>query len=247
MQLSNKRNDFLYVSDFQPHKNHDNLIKAFLLYSNKSESLNIASGVETSIHELVNTLMDLMNFKAEIIWNKNKPIGASRRALNIDKAKSELKFKTYKTMFRDDIILTSDLSSGIISGSDASIMNRFTLGGDRLKGFRNQGIGPYDTLYNTPLGGKMFTSLSLQASFPIGVPEEYGIFGGLFIDTGSLWGLDNTASGRVDDSANIRSAAGVSIFWDSAIGPLRFNWSRPIKRESYDVIENFRFTIDTRF
>ena len=166
---------------------------------------------------------------------------------NVSYSKSELKFKTYKTMFRDDIILTSDLSSGIISGSDASIMNRFTLGGDRLKGFRNQGIGPYDTLYNTPLGGKMFTSLSLQASFPIGVPEEYGIFGGLFIDTGSLWGLDKTASGRVDDSANIRSAAGVSIFWDSAIGPLRFNWSRPIKRESYDVIENFRFTIDTRF
>ena len=73
------------------------------------------------------------------------------------------------------------------------------------------------------------------------------IFGGLFIDTGSLWGLDNTDSRRVDDSANIRSAAGVSIFWASAIGPLRFNWSRPIKRESYDVIENFRFTIDTRF
>jgi len=166
---------------------------------------------------------------------------------NVSYSKSELKFKTYKTMFRDDIILTSDLSSGIISGSDASIMNRFTLGGDRLKGFRNQGIGPYDTLYNTPLGGKMFTSLSLQASFPIGVPEEYGIFGGLFIDTGSVWGLDNTDSGRVDDSDNIRSAAGVSIFWDSAIGPLRFNWSRPIKRESYDVIENFRFTIDTRF
>jgi len=166
---------------------------------------------------------------------------------NVSYSKSELKFKTYKTMFRDDIILTSDLSSGIISGSDASVINRFTLGGDRLKGFRNQGIGPYDTLYNTPLGGKMFTSLSLQASFPIGVPEEYGIFGGLFIDTGSLWGLDNTDSGRVDDSANIRSAAGVSIFWDSAIGPLRFNWSRPIKRETYDVIENFRFTIDTRF
>ncbi|MDB3882282.1 outer membrane protein assembly factor BamA [Amylibacter sp.] len=166
---------------------------------------------------------------------------------NVSYSKSELKFKTYKTMFRDDIILTSDLSSGIISGSDASVINRFTLGGDRLKGFRNQGIGPYDTIYNTPLGGKMFTSLSLQASFPIGVPEEYGIFGGLFIDTGSLWGLDNTDSGRVDDSANIRSAAGVSIFWDSAIGPLRFNWSRPIKRETYDVIENFRFTIDTRF
>ena len=37
-QSLKKRNDFLYVSDFQSHKNHDNLIKAFLLYSNKSKS-----------------------------------------------------------------------------------------------------------------------------------------------------------------------------------------------------------------
>ena len=166
---------------------------------------------------------------------------------NVSYLKSEFKLKTYKTMFRDDIILSSELSSGAIAGSDASLMNRFTLGGDRLKGFRNRGIGPFDTLYGTQLGGKMYTALSLQASFPIGVPEEYGIFGGLFMDTGSLWGLDNTDSGRIDDGANIRSAAGVSIFWDSVIGPLRFNWSRPIKREKYDVIENFRFTIDTRF
>jgi len=165
---------------------------------------------------------------------------------NVTYSKSELEFKTYKTVFRDDIILTSDLSSGVIVGSDANIMNRFTLGGDRLKGFRNQGLGPFDTIYNSPLGGKMFASLSLQASFPIGVPEEYGVFGGVFMDTGSLWGLDNT-EGRIDDSANIRSAAGVSIFWDTVIGPLRFNWSRPIKRETYDVIENFRFTVDTRF
>ena len=98
-----------------------------------------------------------------------------------------------------------------------------------------------------PLGGKFFTSVNLEASFPIGVPEEYGIFGGVFFNAGSLWGLDNTDSGRIDDSANIRAAAGVSIFWDTVIGPLRFNFSRPIKKETYDVIENFRFTVDTRF
>jgi outer membrane protein insertion porin family len=167
---------------------------------------------------------------------------------NISYAKSKLDFKTYRTLLRDDIILSSELSSGVIVGSDASISNRFFLGGDGLKGFRNQGIGPVDTLYsNAPLGGKYFTSLSLEASFPIGVPEEYGIFGGLFVDTGSLWGLDNTATGRVDDSSKFRSALGVSIFWDTIIGPLRFNWSRPIKKEIYDVTENFRFTVDTRF
>ena len=166
---------------------------------------------------------------------------------DISYSQSQLNFKTYKTILRDDIILSSGLSSGIIVGSDASIVNRFTLGGDRLKGFRNQGIGPYDSTYASHLGGKMYTSLSLEASFPIGVPEEYGIFGGLFLDTGSLWGLDDTDSGRIDDSSEIRSALGFSIFWESVIGPLRFNWSKPIKKEKYDVIENFRFTIDTRF
>ena len=53
----------------------------------------------------------------------------------------------------------------------------------------------------------MFAVLSLEASFPIGIPEEYGIFGGLFIDTGSLWELDNTDNGRIDDGSKIRSAA----------------------------------------
>ena len=94
----------------------------------------------------------------------------------------------------------------------------FSLGGDRLKGFRNQGIGPIDNSYIMyHLGGKYFTSLSLEASFPIGIPEEYGVFGGLFLDSGSLWGLDNTDSGRIDDSSEIRSAIGVSIFWDTVL------------------------------
>ena len=168
---------------------------------------------------------------------------------DISYSKSQLGFKTYRTILRDDIILSSDLSSGIIIGSDANLMNRFSLGGDRLKGFRNQGIGPYDSTYDTHLGGKVYTSLSLEASFPIGIPEEYGIYGGVFLDTGSLWGLDNTNSGEniIDDSSKIRSALGFSIFWESAIGPLRFNWSSPIKKETNDVTENFRFTIDTRF
>ena len=173
---------------------------------------------------------------------------------NVSFSKSSLDVKTYKTLIRDDIVLSSGLSSGVILGSDAAITNRFFLGGDQLKGFRNQGIGPVDNTFSgsdangDPLGGKMFASISLEASFPIGVPEEYSIFGGIFLDAGSVWGLDNTQStGTVDDSFKIRSAAGVSLFWDTVIGPLRFNFSRPIKREKYDVIENFRFTVDTRF
>jgi len=161
--------------------------------------------------------------------------------------KTALDLKTYNTLFTDDIILASNLSSGIINGNDANVLNRFSLGGDELPGFRNYGIGPNDN--GDPLGGKMFAAFNLEASFPIGVPEEYGVFGGIFIGAGSVWELDNTSSGSnvIDDSAKVRSAAGVSLFWDTIIGPLRFNFSRPIQKEINDITENFRFTVDTRF
>ena len=47
---------------------------------------------------------------------------------DISYSKSNLNFKTYRTILRDDIILSSNLSSGVIVGSDASLMNRFSWG-----------------------------------------------------------------------------------------------------------------------
>ena len=72
---------------------------------------------------------------------------------------------------------------------------------------------------------------------------------GLFADAGSLWGLDETAGsmGEVDDSFHVRAAAGVSLFVDTPFAPLRFNYAVPLKREDYDVVERFRFSIQTRF
>ena len=175
---------------------------------------------------------------------------------DIDYLKTSINLKTYTAIFNDDIILSSAVNAGAIVGSDSTISNRFSLGGDKLRGFQNYGIGPRDTTFTgadadgDPLGGKMFATANIEASFPIGIPEEYGIFGGIFLDAGSVWGLDNVSSDNstiVDDSAQIRAAAGVSLFWDTAIGPLRFNFSRPLQKEIYDVTENFRFTVDTRF
>ena len=40
---------------------------------------------------------------------------------------------------------------------------------------------------------------------------------------------------------------GVSLFVDTPLAPLRFNYAVPIQKESYDVVERFRFTIQTRF
>jgi outer membrane protein insertion porin family len=166
-------------------------------------------------------------------------------------SKTSVNLKTYTTLFNDDIILSAEIDAGAIFGSDARISDRFFLGGDKLRGFEDYGVGPRDTGISTTgqaLGGEMYAVARLEASFPVGLPEEYGIFGGLFLDAGSIWGLDtDVAYGGVEDSPKIRAAAGVSIFWKTAIGPLRFNFSHPIKKEDYDIEENFRFTIDTRF
>ena len=91
--------------------------------------------------------------------------------------------------------------------------------------------------------------LRFDASFPLGLPEEYGIFGGVFGDVGSLWGLYKTdgSMGEVDDSFIVRSSVGVSLFVDTPFAPLRFNYAVPLQYEDYDVLERFRFAIETRF
>ncbi len=45
----------------------------------------------------------------------------------------------------------------------------------------------------------------------------------------------------------MRSAVGLSLFWDTAIGPLRFNFAEPVVYEDGDKFEQFRITVDTRF
>ena len=98
---------------------------------------------------------------------------------------------------------------------------------------------------NDALGGNYYAILRVDASFPIGLPEEYGVYGGLFGDIGSLWGLDDVdgSMGTVDASMHIRSAVGVSLFVDTPFAPLRFNYAVPLQREDYDEVERFRFSV----
>ena len=80
-------------------------------------------------------------------------------------------------------------------------------------------------------------------------PEEYGIKDGAFLDVGSVWGLDVTAgtAGIVDDSMHLRSSIGLSMFWDTPIGPLRFNFAHALAKEDYDEDQVFDLTISTKF
>ena len=96
----------------------------------------------------------------------------------------------------------------------------------------------------------MFAVARFEADFPLGLPEEYGISGGLFLDVGSVWSLDDvvgTGGNLVDDDFSLRSAVGFSVFWATPIGPLRFNFAKALVKEDYDREQPFDLTISTKF
>ena len=151
-------------------------------------------------------------------------------------------------VLNEEVTLRATVEGGalsMISGSSRTI-DRFA-GSSRVRGFDPNGYGPRDigASSNDALGGKYFAAVRLDAEFPLGLPEEYGITGGVFADFGSVWGLDNAPG--VDDGFNLRSSVGLSFLWNSGIGPLRFNFAKAIRKENYDKERVFDLSISTKF
>lgn len=79
--------EFLYVKDAA-----QGVILATKNY-NKSEPVNLGSGKEIKIKDLIELICKLMDFKGEIKWDKTKPDGQPRRCLDTSKAEKEFSFK----------------------------------------------------------------------------------------------------------------------------------------------------------
>ncbi|MBL9072420.1 outer membrane protein assembly factor BamA [Tabrizicola sp.] len=154
-------------------------------------------------------------------------------------------------VWHEEVTLRAIFEGGAISSlgdSQTRVTDRF-FGNSKIRGFEPNGIGPRDLAAtdDDALGGNMFAVARFEADFPLGLPEEYGITGGAFMDVGSVWSLNDTNGGAVDDSFIPRATVGVSIFWNTPIGPLRFNFSHAVKKEDYDKEQSFDLTISTKF
>jgi len=154
-------------------------------------------------------------------------------------------------VLKEAVTLRATLEGGAINslGGVSNLTDRYFLNNSRMRGFAPAGVGPRDlTVANEDaLGGNYFAVARFETEFGLGLPEELGINGGLFMDFGSVWGLDNTNGGAVDDGFHLRSTIGVSVFWDTPVGPLRFNFSRVLQKQDYDDVQNFDLTISTQF
>lgn len=97
----NASREFLYVDDAA-----EGIILATESY-NKPEPVNLGTGREISIRDLVNTLARLTEFDGEITWDASRPDGQPRRMLDTTRAFREFGFHA-QTILEDGLRRTVD-------------------------------------------------------------------------------------------------------------------------------------------
>ena len=133
-----------------------------------------------------------------------------------------------------------------LNGQPVRISDRFFLGSESLRGFALSGVGPRDATTGDALGGNEFYDASFELGFPIGLPKAFGISGHVFLDAGTVTGIDDNGPGILD-TGSIRASVGGGLAWRSPFGPVRVDMGFPIKKDSTDKTELFRFSFGTKF
>jgi outer membrane protein insertion porin family len=143
--------------------------------------------------------------------------------------------------------LAVDVGHVLGLGKDLSIADRFFIGGDSFRGFRNSGIGPRDADTLDSLGGRAYYVTTAEMSFPVGLPRDLGVRGSVFTDMGALWGPGVASPTGILDSTAPRVTYGAGLSWMSPVGQIRFEFAWPLKTEEFDYTERFRFSFGSRF
>jgi len=189
------------------------------------------------------------NINAGTVFRINQEIAGLGGAANF--SRTTVLAGAQVTSRNEELSFSVEFEGGLLSdfSGTSSMQDRFFLGDGIMRGFATRGIGPRDltAANNDALGGNMYSVVRLEANFPLGFGRDNGISGGLFMDVGSLWGLDNNLGGAIDSSFIPRTVIGASLFWESPLGPLRFNFTQAVNKQSYDQTQDFSITFGRRF
>lgn len=142
------------------------------------------------------------------------------------------------------------------NGNNLRFNDLYQGGPNLVRGFRQNGFGPRDlTPWTThdSIGGTNFWAASLELFIPLHfIPKDIGIRASVYADAGSVWNYKGPTSAQGEvmtfaDSKLIRTSVGAGLIWDSPFGPLRFDYAIPLTKESYDIVQEFRFGGGTKF
>jgi GDP-L-fucose synthase len=91
--------DFVYAGDVA-----EGILSATETYKD-SQLVNLSSGRDTSIREVVDLLVDITGFKGRVRWDASRPDGQSRRVFDISKAERDFNYRP-ATSLREGLALT---------------------------------------------------------------------------------------------------------------------------------------------
>jgi outer membrane protein insertion porin family len=212
------------------------------------------------------------NYQYDDLDNPLDPTSGFRGQLNTEfaglggsaqYAKAEVHAWYFLPLLDEQVVVKLEGNAGHIQalGNEVSIQDRFFKGGDTFRGFSSSGVGPRQENNAggmDSIGGKTYAIATVEAQFPLGLPEAFGISGEVFSDFGTVFdGGDNPTTGggpgcgttycAISDSMGLRASIGAGMIWKSPFGPLRFEFAYPLMKQANDVTQNFRFSIGTRF
>ncbi|MCL7998281.1 outer membrane protein assembly factor BamA [Brucella sp. 21LCYQ03] len=167
--------------------------------------------------------------------------------------KTTFKGNYYQTLAQEaDIVGMLGVGGGYIHefGNDGvRIFDLFKNNSDMIRGFKFNGIGPYQDAGNGNrywLGGTTYANATAEVQFPMPlIPDSLGVRGAFFADAATLYG-NNTPDVQGDDK-KLRASVGLSLMWASPFGPLRFDYAFPVAKADTDKVQNFNFGVSTKF
>ena len=162
--------------------------------------------------------------------------------------RTNLRAGYYKPFLFKSVVLGLKGRVGNVSGlgDDVTQSERFFLGGQSVRGFDSNGIGPRDTGSKAAVGGNNVYNGTVEIVSNLGVTKDAGIRWTVFSDFGSVWETDFPSGVTEPNDQTMRSSVGVGLLWNTAIGPLSFYWAKPINEAKHDNTKTFQFSIGTR-
>ncbi len=130
-----------------------------------------------------------------------------------------------------------------LGGKDYPFFKNFYAGGiGSVRGYQGNTLGAQDTNQDH-IGGAKKLVLNTEILFPLpgtGKDRSARLFA--FVDGGYAWSEEKKMA-----FGDMRFSSGVGLSWLSPIGPLKFSYGLPIKKQATDKLQKFQFQIGTGF
>ncbi|WP_072325609.1 outer membrane protein assembly factor BamA [Marinospirillum alkaliphilum] len=218
---------------------------------------------------------EFKNYKVTGRWTQNRlnrgilATAGSYQQVSLEVAVPESDYEFYKLNYRGQryfplgnefsLKFRTDLGygGGLRDFDRLPFYEHYYAGGlSSVRGFRTNSLGQTSSegtnSTRNAFGGNILIEGSAELIFPLPfIEDQRSLQTSLFFDAGSVF-TDNCYESSVNcnegiDFDELRYSMGVNLTWLTAIGPLSFSLSRPLKKQSGDQTEVFQFSIGQTF